>query len=173
MRNSSIPITSKLIISSANRGWTGLSAELRSYSAGTLEAVAPQLDTEITIDVFGDSPAVVTCHDGESLSTVVTEGGMVWIWPAGARKELLSFSARLSGLLHIRLPATQFSALGLDGFLDRKTSVFPRCKQGFQDPFSAGSSSGRAADSIRVVAGVGRASRRDVVLTAGGGDEQT
>jgi AraC family transcriptional regulator len=60
--------------------------------------------------------------------------GMLWLTPAGSREELIELSAPLPEVLHVFLPATQFSSrvLGGDGHSVDIDSL--RYEGGFRDP---------------------------------------
>ena len=47
-----------LRLSSAGRGWTGLSADLRSHSNGIVARKSTQPDTEISVDICGNGSVV-------------------------------------------------------------------------------------------------------------------
>jgi hypothetical protein len=50
--------SSKLLLSSVNRGWRGLSAELRSHSQSFFPWRGPQTDTHIIVDIIGSESLV-------------------------------------------------------------------------------------------------------------------
>ncbi|HWX59690.1 hypothetical protein, partial [Bradyrhizobium sp.] len=47
-----------LLVSSADRGWSGLSAELRSHSDGVIAWKNTQPDTEICVDICGNGSVI-------------------------------------------------------------------------------------------------------------------
>jgi AraC family transcriptional regulator len=69
-----------LLASSAGRGWSGLSAELRSHSG--VIAKKPGPDTEICVDVLGGASVVTRQRDGITDRTV-SERGTIWLTLAG------------------------------------------------------------------------------------------
>src|SRR4030081_3945314 len=52
-----------LLVSSADRGWSGLSAELRSHLDGVIAWKSTQSDTEICVDIHGNG-SVITRRGG-------------------------------------------------------------------------------------------------------------
>src|SRR6266853_1466 len=47
-----------LLLSSADRGWRGLAADLRSHSNGIVARKSTQPDTEISVDICGNGSVV-------------------------------------------------------------------------------------------------------------------
>jgi AraC family transcriptional regulator len=125
-----------LLASSADRGWSGLSAELRSYSGGMIPWKNMQPGIEMCVDVHG-SGSVITREGGGIIDRTVTERGTIWLSPAGLQKGVLEISDPLPGILHIYLPPTQFSpdSLGID--LDKSVIASLRYERAFQDPLLA------------------------------------
>ena len=55
-----------VLVSSAGRGWSGLSAELRSHSGGVVARKSTQPDTEICVDMHGNGSVVTLAGAPES-----------------------------------------------------------------------------------------------------------
>ena len=125
-----------LLASAADRGWSGLSAELRSRADGAIAWKNTQPDIEICIDIRGGG-SVVTRSGGGILDRTVSERGMIWLSPAGLREDLIDLSDPMPGVLHIYLPPEHFSpdSLGLDLDWSVMASLHYEC--GFQDPLLA------------------------------------
>jgi AraC family transcriptional regulator len=104
-----------LLASSADRGWSGLSAELRSHSDGIIAWKGMQRDTEICVDVRGNGSVVTREGDG-IFDRIVAERGTVWLSPMGRKHSLVDFSDPAPGILHIYLSPSHFSpnSLGVD-----------------------------------------------------------
>jgi AraC family transcriptional regulator len=128
--------TSGLLASSADRGWSGFAAELRSHSGGVISWESPQRHTEICVDVCGGGAVVTRRIDGIADRTA-SERGMIWLSPAGSQEGFLDISDAVPGVLHIFMPPDRFSpaALGVD--LDRSAIESLRCHGGFHDPLLA------------------------------------
>src|SRR5215470_13190691 len=73
-----------LLASSATRGWSNLTAQLRSHS-GTVAWNNPQPDAEVCVDVRGSRSVVTRRLDGVSDSTV-SKRGTIWLRPAGVQE---------------------------------------------------------------------------------------
>ena len=126
-----------LLASSADRGWSGLSAEIRSHSEGVVALKSAQPDTEISVDVRG-SGAVVTRQAGGVFERTVAARGTIWLSPAGLQEDFVALSDPVPEILHIYLPSSHFSpdSLGVD--LDKSVIASLRYESGFQDPLLVG-----------------------------------
>ena len=82
-----------LLISSADRGWSGLSAELRSHSDGIVALNITRPDTEICVDIRGNG-SVVTRQGGGVFERTVAERGTIWLSPAGLQEDFGRWSRR-------------------------------------------------------------------------------
>jgi AraC family transcriptional regulator len=127
---------SGLLASSADRGWSGLSAELRAHEGGVIAWKNTQEDIEICVDVRG-SGSVVTRRGGGFTDRTVAERGTIWVSPAGLQEECIDISDPLSGVLHIYLPPKHFSpdSLGVD--LGKSALASLRYETSFHDPLLA------------------------------------
>jgi AraC family transcriptional regulator len=125
-----------LLASSADRGWAGLSAELRSHSDGVITWKNTQPDTEICVGVRG-SGAVVTRRGGGIIDRTVAERGTIWLSPAGLQEDFIDISDRVPGILHIYLPPNRFSPDSLGIELDQSVIPSLRYESSFRDPLLA------------------------------------
>jgi AraC family transcriptional regulator len=125
-----------LLASSADRGWAGLSAELRSHSDGVITWKNTQPDTEICVGVRG-SGAVVTRRGGGITDRTVAERGTIWLSPAGLQEDFVDISDRVPGILHIYLPPNRFSPDSLGIELDQSVIPSLRYESSFRDPLLA------------------------------------
>src|SRR5271155_208571 len=107
-----------LLVSSAERGWSGLSAELRSHSDGIVAWKSTLPDTEISVDMRGNG-SVVTRRGGGIFERTVAERGTIWLSPAGLQEDFLDLSDPVPELLHICLPSCHFSASSLGVEVDK------------------------------------------------------
>jgi len=125
-----------LLLSSADRGWSGLHAELRGHSAGVIEWSGTHPDTEICVDVCGNGSIISRHHRNGSDQTSTTRG-TIWLSPVGPQECTLTISDPVPGILHIYLPSRHFSVNNLD--IDLEEALVPplRREDGFQDPLLA------------------------------------
>jgi AraC family transcriptional regulator len=128
--------TSDLLASSADRGWSGLSAELRRHSDGVIAWTSPQHETEVCVDIRG-SRSVITRRGGAVSDRTVARRGTVWLSPAGAHQGVIDISDPLPEILHLYLPPHRFSraALGID--LDPSLVASLGYQESFHDPLLA------------------------------------
>jgi len=134
-----------LLVSSADRCWSGLSAELRSHTGGVVARKSTQPHTEIAVDIHGNG-SIVTRQAGGIFERTVAERGTVWLCPAGLQEDFVDLSDPVPGILHIYLPSSHFSpdSIGVD--LDRSVTASLRYESGFQDPLLAGIASAIVAE---------------------------
>jgi AraC family transcriptional regulator len=125
-----------LLASSVDRGWSALSAELRSHSDGVIVWENARPETEICVDVSG-SGSVVTRQGGGIVNRTVAERGTIWLSPAGLQEDLIHISGSVPGILHVYLPPDRFSpaALGVD--LDQSVEASLCYQSSFKDPLLA------------------------------------
>ncbi|MGY8668742.1 AraC family transcriptional regulator [Bradyrhizobium sp. UFLA05-109] len=123
----------RLLISSENRGWSGLSAELRSYGKGTIPWECPQSDIRICVDIHG-SGSLVTRRASGIEDRTVTQRGTVWLSPAGWQDGSIDIADDLPEIVHIYLAPSQLlpTALGVDTG-DLSASAL-RYETAFEDP---------------------------------------
>jgi AraC family transcriptional regulator len=124
-----------LLASSATRGWSNLTAELRSHS-GTVTWNNPQPDAEICIDVRGSQSVVTRRLDGVTDSTV-SERGTIWLRPAGVQEGLIDVSEPMPAILHLYLSPSRFSPDNLGKGFDTTAMRSVRHEGGFHDPLLA------------------------------------
>jgi AraC family transcriptional regulator len=127
---------SGLLASSAGRGWSGLSAELRTHGSGVIAWRNTQPDTEICVDIRG-SRSVITRRGGGIFDRTVAERGTIWLSPAGLREEIIDISDPVPEILHIYLPSSAFSPSSLGVDLDQSVIGSLRYESSFQDPLLA------------------------------------
>jgi AraC family transcriptional regulator len=126
-----------LLASSADRGWSGLSAELRSHGDGVIEWKSMQTDLEICVDIRG-SGSVVTRRGGGTLERTVTERGTIWLSPpCSGMQGSIDISDPLPGILHIYLPSSHFSPDNLGIEVDKSVVASLPYESGFQDSLLA------------------------------------
>jgi AraC family transcriptional regulator len=123
-----------LLVSSADLGWTGISAELRSHGRGEIEWKLTQPETEVCVAVTPSNAHVTRSGDGVADRTIA-QRGTVWLCPPGEHR--IDFSAPVAEFLHVYLPTQCFStgSLGIDVGHAAHTSL--RYERGFHDPLVA------------------------------------
>jgi AraC family transcriptional regulator len=123
-----------VIMSSAGRGWRGISAELRSHDPGEIAGYEPSL-TEIGVSIRGDT--IVTRHAHGIRQRIVTRPGTMGIVPVGVREDFAHVSKFADEIVHIYLAIDTFAAL-----TKRMSRSFGpgalRYDAGFEDPLIFG-----------------------------------
>ena len=126
-----------LVLSSAERAWSGLLAEVRDHSGGIITRNAGLPINELVIDPHGCTSAVVTRTGYGLVDRTVARRGTVWLCPEGVQEDEVSISTLLPGMLHLYLDPVLFTpeALGESmGGGEAGTFYFDR---GFEDPLIA------------------------------------
>ena len=101
---------SRLLNSSAGRGWSTISAELRSHSVGRITS-ASQQNVEIVIALTGSNDGFVTRTGAGRKQQTRSTSGTIWLVPLGIGEEEIVLAAPIPRALHIYLPARQFNLL--------------------------------------------------------------
>jgi len=143
-----------LLASSADRGWSSLSAELRSHSDGVVARKCMQRDTEVAVDIRGNG-SVVTRQAGGIFERTVAERGTIWLCPAGLQEDFVDLSDPVPEILHIYLPSCHFSPNSLGVDLDKSVIASLRYESGFKDPLVAGIASAIVSE-LQTQTSVGR-----------------
>jgi AraC family transcriptional regulator len=125
--------SSKLLLSSVNRGWCGLSAELRSHGQSVSPWRGPQTDTHITVDMSG-SESLVTRRATGIVDRYVSRRGTAWLCPPGWSEGSIDVTGELPGILHLYVPAGQFSPSKLGINIDESVIGALEHESAFEDP---------------------------------------
>ena len=125
-----------LLVSSADRGWSGLGAELRSHTVGLINWKNTQPDIEICVDVRG-SGSVITRRGAGINDRTIAERGTIWLSPAGLQEDFIDISDPVPGMLHIYLSPDRFSREVLGVELDPSVIASLRYENSFRDPLLA------------------------------------
>src|SRR5215475_4663809 len=104
----------KLLSSSANRGWSGLSAELWAHGKGVVPWRGAPSDTQVCIGIPGGSGTRITRWAPGFSDQAVAQRDMVWLCPAGWQEGSVEFGDYLPEVMHIYLPPSQFSPSSCD-----------------------------------------------------------
>lgn len=99
----------KLLLSSADRGWSGLSAELCTARRGVVPWRTPQSDIRITVALRNSGEATVTRRAPGIESRILARRGAVWFSPPGLRDGSVDFAQDAPEFLHLYLPLSYFS----------------------------------------------------------------
>jgi AraC family transcriptional regulator len=107
--------SSKLLLSSVDRGWSGLSAELRRHGQSVFPWRGPQSDTHIVVDIMGGESLITRRATGIE-DKYVSRRGTAWLSPPGWREGSIDITGDLPGILHLYVSPGQFSPnkLGID-----------------------------------------------------------
>ncbi len=101
---------SELLASSADRGWSTISAELRAHPAGRIASVV-QRNVEIIIAICGASQGSVVRTAAGRQQQAPSASGMIWLAPIGVGEEEITITAPIPQALHLYLPEQQFNVL--------------------------------------------------------------
>jgi AraC family transcriptional regulator len=125
-----------LLASSADRGWSDITAELRSHNSGTIVWGSPQPDVEICVDVCGNG-SVVTRERYGITDRSISERGTIWLSPPLAGQGLINLSDPVPAVLHIYLPPNRFSPESFGEGLAPSVMTSLRYESSFRDPLVA------------------------------------
>jgi AraC family transcriptional regulator len=126
-----------LQMSSAGRGWTGVTAELRIHAAGLILERKTSADMELAIAVGGPTETVIHRASGRIVDRCVAVPGTVWTCPAGTTEDFVESSALTPLILHIFMPARAFAALAEDSRRGVDALAEIGYQRGFPDPLIA------------------------------------
>ena len=99
-----------LTLTSANRGWCGIAAELRRHPAGELPPFTPA-HMEVTLAVKDARDSRVGRRGGGIWQDTPARMGTLWLCPIGVHEDGIRITDEIPEVLHIYLPAEQFTAL--------------------------------------------------------------
>jgi AraC family transcriptional regulator len=122
-----------LLLSSAGRGWSGLTAELREHSKAVIEWRGSRSDVEICVDLIGNE-SLVTRRAAGIEDRRVASRGTIWLSPPGWQEGSLELAQDQAGILHIYLPLSQFSPSNLGYDVDETKLSALRYERAFEDP---------------------------------------
>lgn len=125
-----------LLLSSADRGWSGLSAELRNHAKGVIAWRAPPSDIEICVDICGNG-SLVTRRAAGIEDRRIASRGTIWLSPPGWQEGSVDIAEEQSGILHIYLSVSQFTRSSLGALLDQAAIGALSYESAFEDPLLA------------------------------------
>jgi AraC family transcriptional regulator len=126
----------EMLLSSADRGWSGLSARLCRVSKGVMPWRTPQTDVRICVDIRGNESLVTRRAPGIE-SRIIARRGTVWLSPPGLQEGSIDFAEDMTGVLHIYLPLSYFSPVNFDINIDESAISALSYKGAFDDPLLA------------------------------------
>ena len=99
-----------MLSSSADRGWSGLSAQLcTTVRKGVIPWRTPQSDIRICVDTHGNESLVTRRAPGVE-SRIIARRGTVWLSPPGLQEGSVDIAEDLTRRFwHIYLPVSHFS----------------------------------------------------------------
>ena len=124
-----------LIASSVDFGWSGLSAELRAHDRGLITK-SPQAEMEVCVAICPNHSFVTRLIGGVEDRTIA-ERGTIWLSPPDLKEVLVDLAAPAPQMLHMYLPARQFSAQSLGIDVGHSALESLRYQRSFQDPLVA------------------------------------
>jgi AraC family transcriptional regulator len=126
----------KVLLSSADRGWNGLSAELCTARRGVIPWRTPQSDIRICIAVRSNE-AIVTRQAPGIESQIIARQGTVWLSPPGLQDGSVDFAEELPEFMHMYLPLSHFSPGNFDTDTDVSAVGALRYETALEDPLLA------------------------------------
>lgn len=126
-----------LLFSSADRGWSGLSAELRNHRKGVIAWRSPESEIEICVATGSDESVVTRRAEGIQDRRVASRG-TVWLTPPAWRHGSVDIAEDLSEILHIYLSLSWFSPNHIGAAADEVPIGTLGYGPAFEDPLLAG-----------------------------------
>ena len=125
-----------LLASSADLGWSGLSAELRHHGRGHLTWKTTRPEAEVCVAICS-SNSLVTRSSGGVVDRAIAHRGRAWLSPMGPEEIQLDLSAPVPEVLHVYLPTPNFSAESLGIDIGHLTLASLRYEDSVEDPLIA------------------------------------
>jgi len=123
------------VSSSMDRVWPGLSAHLcTNVHKGVIPWRTPQSDIRVCVDTRGNESAVTRRAPGVE-SRIIARRGTAWLSPPGMQEGSIDIAQDMTGILHIYLPVSHFSARNFD--IDRSVIGALSYEGAFEDPLMA------------------------------------
>jgi len=123
--------TSALLHSSAELGWSAISAELRSHPASETPVIVRQ-NFELCLAVVGNDEGLVIRTGAGQRQETRPSTGVIWLSPIGADNQLIN-KAPIPRTLHLYIPTVQFQKLADDFNLPGAPAHSIRYIAGLQD----------------------------------------
>ena len=125
-----------LLLSSVDRGWSGVSAELWNHRKGVIPWRSPQSDIEICVAIGGND-SVVTRRADKIEDRRFASRGTIWLSPPAWQAGSVDIAGDLQGILHIYLSLSRFSPSHLGATIDEAAIGELDHETAFEDPLVA------------------------------------
>ena len=125
-----------LLLSSADRGWQALQAELRSHDDTFVAWQHTHPDSEICVDLHGNG-SIVSRQGRDGGKRAISRRDAIWVSPAGAPEGSITLSDPVPRILHIYLPSRHFTAQSLGRDLAPSGHPPVHGEDGVHDPLLA------------------------------------
>jgi AraC family transcriptional regulator len=125
--------TTELLETSANRGWSTISVELRSHQPIIMPASVPT-HTEIGLMIIGNKNCLIKRTGAGQTQCAAPTTGAIWISPIGVGDDEATLTASVPQSLHLYLPEFLFSRLRDDFKLPSAPAHSIRYVSGIRDP---------------------------------------
>jgi AraC family transcriptional regulator len=103
----------ELLLSSADRGWSGMSAELKNHAKAVIPWRGPESGVALCVDIRGNG-SLVTRRSANIEDRRISTKDSIWLSPADLPKGEIDIDADMADVLHIHLPASPFVSNSLD-----------------------------------------------------------
>lgn len=123
---------SKLLLTSSDHGWIGLSAELRSHGLCDTPAVVPR-QLELSMAIAGSNEGYVTRSGAGVRQQTVPRNGTIWISPVTVHDDEINIAVPLPEVLHLFVPTHHFTDLAQEFDLPHAASQSIRYEADVQD----------------------------------------
>ena len=126
-----------MLSSSADRGWSGLSAQLcTTLRKGVIPWRTPHSDIRVCVDIRGNESLVTRRAPGVE-SRIIARRGIVWLSPPGLQEGWVDIAEDMTGILHIYLPLSHFSPGNFDINIDESAVGALSYETACEDPLLA------------------------------------
>src|SRR5882672_3045222 len=126
-----------MLSSSADRAWSGLSAQLcTTVRKGVIPWRTPQSDIRICVDIHGNESLVTRRAPGVE-SRIIARRGTVWLSPPDLQEGSVDIAEDLTRILHIYLPVSHFSRSNFEINVEPSAVSALSYERAFEDPLLA------------------------------------
>lgn len=125
-----------LLVSSASRSWSGLSAQLRSHGHGVTAWPSPGQGIEVCISIKG-SRSVISREWNGMTDRTVARTGTIWVAPPVREGFSIELSEPVPEILHLMLPPHHFSTRDAGDAAEIRGTPALHYEQSLQDPLLA------------------------------------
>jgi len=126
-----------LLLSSLDRGWSGMTAELRNHAKDVIAWTGSGSAVELCVDLRGNESFVTRRAAGIEHRRIATKD-TIWLSPPDLQEGIVDIAADMADILHVHLPLSQFSPTNLGINIDASGIGALRYEAAFEDPLLAG-----------------------------------